>query len=223
MVIETTPADGERSPPPSASEPDPIQATLAEMIARLRKVAEEPDARLTCNGLIERIGIHSHALALLVFALLNLLPAPPGYNFIVSLVILAFAILMLFHRPIYLWRWVGERRLPLKPLMKLMDILARIADALTRISSPRLLALSSRPMLPLLGLFNIIMALTMLPPIPFCNMLPSLAVAMISAGILNRDGWLILGGILIGVLGVIALVIAVLAIIALLWAIDTVV
>lgn len=219
-MIEIT---SEAAEGPPGAEPDPIQATLAEMIAKLRKVAAEPDAQLTCNGLIELIGIHSHALALLVFALLNLLPGPPGYNFVVSLVILAFSILMLLHQPIHLWRWVGERKLPLKPLMKLMDVLAWIAEALTKVSSPRLFALSSRPALPLLGLFNIGMALVMLPPIPFCNMLPSMAVAMISAGVLNRDGWLILGGVVVGVLGVVAVVIAVWAIVAVIWAIDTVV
>lgn len=220
-MTETTPGDVAAGSP--GAEPDPIQATLAEMIAKLRKVAAEPDAQLTCNGLIELIGIHSHALALLVFALLNLLPGPPGYNFVMSLVILAFSILMLLHQPIHLWRWVGERKLPLKPLMKLMDVLAWIAEALTKVSSPRLFALSSRPALPLLGLFNIGMALVMLPPIPFCNMLPSMAVAMISAGVLNRDGWLILGGVVVGVLGVVAVVIAVWAIVAVIWAIDTVV
>lgn len=220
-MIETTSGTEAATGPPGAQ--DPIQATLAEMIAKLRKVAAEPEAKITCNGLIELIGIHSHALALLVFSLLNLLPGPPGYNFIVSLVILAFAILMLFHKPIHLWRWFGERTLPLKPLMKLMDVLAWIAERLTKVSSPRLFAVSSRPALPLLGLFSAIMALVMVPPIPLGNMLPSMAVAMISAGILNRDGWLILGGILIGILGVIALAIAVLAIIAVLWAIDTVV
>lgn len=219
-MIEIT---SEAAEGPPGAEPDPIQATLAEMIAKLRKVAAEPDAQLTCNGLIELIGIHSHALALLVFALLNLLPGPPGYNFVVSLVILAFSILMLLHQPIHLWRWVGERKLPLKPLMKLMDVLAWIAEALIKVSSPRLFALSSRPALPLLGLFNIGMALVMLPPIPFCNMLPSMAVAMISAGVLNRDGWLILGGVVVGVLGVVAVVIAVWAIVAVIWAIDTVV
>ena len=222
-MIDATPSGADLPAPTPGAEQDPIQATLAEMIAKLRKVAAEPDAQITCNGLIELIGIHSHALALLVFSLLNLLPGPPGYNFVVSLVILAFSILMLLHRPIYLWRWFGERKLPLKPLMKLMDILAKIAEALTRISSPRLFALSSRPVLPLLGLFNAGMALVMTPPIPFCNMLPSLAVAMISAGILNRDGWLILGGILVGILGVIAVIIAIWAIIVVFWAIDTVV
>src|SRR5690349_12672277 len=120
---------------PSGAEQDPIQATLSELIAKLRSVAEEPDAQLTCDRLIDLIGIHSHALALLVFSLLNLLPGPPGYNFVVSLVILAFAILMLFHRPIHLWRWFGARKVPLKPLMKLMDVLAWIADGLTRVSS----------------------------------------------------------------------------------------
>ena len=208
---------------PHNAEQNPIQATLAEMIAKLRKVAAEPGAQITCEGLIELIGVHSHALALLVFSLLNLLPGPPGYNLIVSLVILAFAILMLFHRPIHLWRWFGDRKLPLKPLMKLMDILARLAEWLSRVSSPRLFALSSRPMLQVLGLFNLVMAVSMTPPIPLGNMLPSMAVAMISAGILNRDGWLILGGIFVGILGLIALVIAVWVIIALLWAIDTVI
>lgn len=221
-MVDSTSGSEAASGPPGA-EQDPIQASLAEMIAKLRKVAAEPDAQITCDGLIELIGIHSHALALLVFSLLNLLPAPPGYNFVVSLVILAFAILMLLHKPIYLWRWFGERKLPLKPLLKLMDILARIADGLGKISSPRLLVLSSRPVLPVLGLFNVLMAVVMLPPIPFCNMLPSLAVAMISAGILNRDGWLILGGILVGILGVIAVIIAIWAIIVVFWAIDTVV
>lgn len=219
-MTDTTGSGSDTSPDSSKS---PIQATLNDMIERLRKVAEQPDAQINCDGLIDLIGIHSHALALLVFSLFNLLPGPPGFNFLISLVILAFAVLQLLHKPIHLWQWFGDRRVPIKPLLKLMDVLKRIADGLAKVSSPRLLILSSRPMLPLLGLYNIVMVIAMLPPIPLGNMLPSIAVAMISAGILNRDGWLILGGIVVGIIGLIVLVIAVWAIAAVIWAIDTVI
>ena len=58
-----------------------------DLAARIVERTKQPDAVLTCNNLLEIIGPGAHVLAIFVFSLLNLLPAPPGYNFFMALII----------------------------------------------------------------------------------------------------------------------------------------
>jgi hypothetical protein len=199
---------------------DPLETTVDTLIGRLETLSEAPDAKLTCDGLIEVIGPGSHALALLIFSLLNLLPAPPGYNFMVGLVITGLAILMTFGRPLRLWGFIGRRRLPLKGLVKLLGVLRWLTQLVTRISAPRLRVLTSRRALPLIGLFGVAMGLTMLIPIPFTNMLPSIGLAMVSVGVLNRDGLLVSLGVVVGIAGIAVVIFALWLIVALFVAVD---
>lgn len=104
---------------PGSASSNPLESIVEGLAGRLEALAENPDAKLTCDGLIELIGARSHAVALLIFSLLNLLPGPPGYSVVIGLVIVAFALLLTFGRPMWLWSLVGHRRLPLKTLVKL--------------------------------------------------------------------------------------------------------
>lgn len=197
-----------------------LVAKVELLSRRLEDLAERPDGKLTCDGLVELIGVRSHALALLIFSLLNLLPAPPGYNFMVGLVITGLSVLMAFGRPLRLWGWIGRRRLPLKGLVKLLGVLRWIAQLVGRISAPRLLPLTSRPVLPLIGAVGVIMGLTLLIPIPFTNMLPSIGLALLSVGVLNRDGILLLLGVIVGAAGIAFALFATWALVALFIAVE---
>jgi len=207
----------EVSRPPSD---DPLAAIVDTLVGKLEALAEKPGTRFTCDDLVEVIGPRAHSLSLLIFALLSQLPGPPGYNVLLGLLIFALALLWTFQRPIRLWPIVGHRRLPLKALVKLLGVLRWVIGLVARLSTPRLTALvSGRAVLPL-GLFSILMGTIMLFPIPFTNMLPSFAVALLSIGVLNRDGALAILGVVVGIVGAVFFAWAVQLLISLLYAVD---
>lgn len=205
---------------PVSSDSDPIEEAVSSLIERLEALSRDPDAKLTCDDLIATIGAKSHALALLIFSLLNLLPAPPGFNFMVGLLIIGLAVLMTLDRPVHLWTFVGHRRLPLKLLIKLLGILAWLVQHVARFSKPRMLLLTSRRAQPLIGVYCMIIGLTLLIPIPFSNMVPSIALALIGVAILNRDGLLLLLSMVVGIIGGILAVIATWLVIALIITVE---
>lgn len=208
---------------PASEAPGTLVQAVAELAENVRARASVPDARITCDDLLEMIGIRSHALALFTFSLLNLLPAPPGYNFMLGLVIIAFSVLLTLRRPIRLWPFIGHRRLPLRAIVKLLDILAGLAGMIDRISRPRLTGLVHAAAIPLIGAFGVVMGLTMLVPIPFTNMLPSIATAMVGVAILNRDGLLIVAALITGALGILAVAFAIWLVFAIAFAVDEVI
>ena len=216
-------ADGAPAGPHGGPQPEatsPLDAAVRSLIDRLETLAKAPDAKLTCDDLIATIGAKSHALTVLIFSLLNLLPAPPGFNFMVGLLIIGLAILMTFDRPVHLWALVGHRRLPLKLLIKLLSILSSLSAQVGRISRPRFLVLTDRRAQPLIGVFNVLLGLTLLIPIPFTNMVPSMALVLISLGLINRDGILLLAGMITGIAGALIALIATWFVIALFIAVE---
>jgi hypothetical protein len=202
----------------------PILALVADLRTRVEAEASQPGGKLTCDDLVRLIGVDSHALALLIFSLLNTLPAPPGYNFVMGLLMTVMAAMMLLGREIRLWPPViGRMKLPLKLMLKLLGVLGKLAGIITRFSRPRLEVLTGGAVLPLLAIIAFILAVSTLPPIPAGNLLPSVAVAMICVGILNRDGLVVLSGIVVGIVGLAIVVIAMWLVYALFFVVEEVV
>lgn len=192
----------------TTTDPIGLEAIVANILDRIRIIAERPAGQLTCNGLIEIVGPDSHILAILVFSVLNLLPGPPGYSVVIGLAIMAFAVMMLTNKPLRLWPFVGERQIPLNILTKLLEFLAAFTRFISRFSSPRIQALAATGLRPLIAIMAFIFGVAMLVPIPFTNTLPSLGLAIICVGMLNRDGLAVLLGSTVSILGVFLLVLA---------------
>lgn len=186
----------------------PLETMVASVLERIRKIADDPAGRLTCNGLIEIVGADSHILAILVFSVLNLLPGPPGYSIVIGLAIMAFAVMMLIGKPLRVWSVVGERQIPLTILVKLLEFLAGFTRFISGFSSPRVPALSAPRLLPLIAVMAFIFGVAMLTPIPFTNTLPSLGLAIICVGMLNRDGIAVLVGSTVAIIGLVLLALA---------------
>lgn len=197
---ESTTADF--TPPGASGQPaSPLEEIVADVLARLQGVTDQPDPKITCNSLIALLGPRSHALAIMVFCVLNLLPGPPGYSVVIGLAVMAFSVMMFFGSQIRLWAFVGDRRLPLKLVQLLLAFLAKFTGIVSKLSRPRIAWMASRPMTLFISIFAFLMGAAMLVPIPFTNTLPSLGLAVICVGILNKDGLAVLVGIVIGLIG----------------------
>jgi len=190
----------------------PLEGIVAEVLAKLRAAADAPEPKITCNSLIELLGPRSHVLAILVFSLLNLLPGPPGYSVLIGLAIMGFSVLMILGAPIRLWSFVGDRRLPVGLMLKLLEFLAWFTRAISNLSKPRFLWMSGRTMLFFVAIFAFLMGVAMLFPIPFTNTLPSFGLAVICVGILNRDGVAMMLGTVICLIGIAILYVCIWAI-----------
>ncbi|KKB85836.1 hypothetical protein VW29_05985 [Devosia limi DSM 17137] len=202
--------DASSGAPPGAAQPtpgpaddnlEPIERVVADVVERLRILSETPDAKLTCNSLIELIGPGSHALAILIFSLLNLLPGPPGYSVVIGLAIIAFSIMMVSGVQMRLWDFFGNRQLPLKLLLKVLGMMQRFTKIVAKFSTPRLAFLTGAAATPIIGFFGIVMGAGMLVPIPFTNTLPSIGMAIVCVAVLNRDGVAAIAGAIVGVFG----------------------
>lgn len=186
----------------------PLETIVTNVLDRIRGIAGDPAGRLTCNGLIEIVGPDSHILAILVFSALNLLPGPPGYSVVIGLAIMAFAVMLLTRKPLRLWPFVGERHIPLTILAKLLEFLAAFTRFISRFSSPRVPVLVSASLMPLIAIMAFVFGVAMLVPIPFTNTLPSLGLAIICVGMLNRDGLAVLIGSTVALVGIVLLALA---------------
>lgn len=180
---------------------DPIIPIVDGISEKLRALAEMPDAALTAADLLELVGPRSHVLALLLFALLNLLPGPPGYNFLMALAMFAVSLSMLFNRPLSFGAWFGRIPLPIKVVQKLLDALGAMVRWAARISAPRWRGMTGRRAMPFIAVCAVILGLVNMAPIPFMNLIPSIGLAVICMGVLNEDGKAVLVGVAIAALG----------------------
>lgn len=182
-------------------EHDPIIPIVDDIVGQLRDHAQKPDAALTAADLLALVGPRSHVLAIMLFALLNLLPGPPGYNFLMAVAIFAVGIAMLMRHPMNFGAWFGRMPLPMRVVQKLLDALAVIVRWAARVSAPRWRALTGPGAAPFIALAAIVFGLANMAPIPFMNLIPSAGLAVLCMGVLNEDGLAVLLGLTIGLLG----------------------
>lgn len=202
---------------------DPIIPIVDVIVAQLRERADQPGAALTCADLLNMVGERSHVLAIMLFALLNLLPGPPGYNFLMAVAMFAVSISMLLGRPMSFGSLFGRMPLPLKVIKKLLETLAVIVRWAAKISAPRWRGLTGPGAMPFLAVIAIVLAVVNMAPVPFMNLIPSAGLAVICMGVLNQDGIAVLAGIAIGALGTVVALVAIWLIFVLAYALGDIV
>jgi hypothetical protein len=188
---------------------DPIRSVFDDLAARIEAIASQPEGRPTVSALVEAIGDRSYAILLLLLAVLNLLPGPPGYGTILGAVIMALALAMIMGWQVRFWPILGDRGVPGKLLRAMQVLLDKVAHIIGKISEPRLPYLCGPRSTPFIGMAIFFLGIVMLCPIPFTNTLPSWAVVAFCVGMLNRDGLAVIAGIVIGIIGTVAMIAAV--------------
>jgi hypothetical protein len=158
--------------------------------------------RIFLSDLLDALGERALTALMLVFALPNALPAPPGTSALLGLPLLFLTAQMTTGRPAWLPAMIARRSVTREHFETLMR---RTTPWLTRAAGmlrPRLSSLTGPLAMRLVGALCLVLALVLFLPIPFGNMPPAIAISVIALGLLARDGAWVLAGSAIGVVSI---------------------
>jgi hypothetical protein len=179
----------------------PRHHAISQVITELIESAEGHGG-ISIQECLTLLGAKSILLVLLLFSLTNAVPLGiPILSMITGIpIIILGAQLLISPDKIWLPRKIADYRLkPGKPLLALKRLLPRL-HRIEKHVKPRLWVLSESPVQNLLGLIFIGLGLLLVLPIPFTNAPAGLALSMLAAGLITRDGLLVLGGIFLSLL-----------------------
>lgn len=177
-------------PLPLATESHP--APLSAMLQALADDASRE--RIAVADLLEALGDRALAALLFVFAFPNVLPMPPGTSALLGAPLVFLAAQMALNLRAWLPAVIAGRSMARSDFAGLVRRIGPWLVRAERLMKPRLTPLASGAMESVVGALCLLMALVVLLPIPFGNMLPALAICLLAMGILERDGlWVVAG------------------------------
>lgn len=161
----------------------------------------------TIGDLVEQLDDLSFGWCLLIFSLLNLLPLPLGANMITSLPLIVIAVQMTAgFRSVRLPRRLAARPLPRVGLRRGLARLRPVFRYLEGLARPRHSFILSPAYRRPIGLAILTLAIALFLPIPLSGWGPALSILVISFGLVERDGGIVLGGLALGVLSLLVVV-----------------
>jgi hypothetical protein len=154
---------------------------------------------LRVGDLLDALHERAFGMAILIFVLPNT-PPMPGIPYVSSLTgvpICLFALQLIFgmHRP---WLPAGAARREI-PQRRVRTVWKRILPAFLRVEKyvrPRHLALTSQFAERLLAVLIFVFGFVMALPIPAGNLLPAWAITLLALGMMERDGRLVIAGLI---------------------------
>ncbi len=160
------------------------------------------------GDLISRLDERAFGLMLLLLALPCCLPFVYGLPQIVALPMLALAAQLALGRSSpWLPKSLASRRFAIDGFRGVLDRATRYLGWIERIARPRLTALTTPMAARVTGVLLLAPCASILVPLPGTNTVPGIGVAIASIGMIERDGLLVLTGLLIGFAWVAALLI----------------
>lgn len=170
------------------------------MASRLEEIAAgAPDNGLTLGELTESLGDQAFGVVLFVLAVPVCMPFLYGIPQIVALPMLAICAQMALGREaLWLPERFAARRLSKADLVKTAAGARKWFGWIETFAAPRLAFLSGPLAHRIAGVMFCLFCLSILVPLPLTNTTPGMALALAALGLINRDGLLVLGGIIIG-------------------------
>ena len=177
--------------------PEPAPKRLSEI---LQSVAQESTAdRITVGDLLRAMEGRAIGALLLVFAFPNILPTPPGLAGILGLPLIYLSSQLMLGRLPWLPPFISNRSITRETFINLVTRAIPWLSRAERMLKQRLWMLASPPAQRFLGAVCLMLSLVLVLPIPFGNMLPSIAICVLALGLLERDGLWIIGGLIAAV------------------------
>ncbi len=159
--------------------------------------------RITIHDITESMGHRSFGFLLLIFALPSSLPIPGLSTFTcIPMLLIAWQMASGYERLI-LPRLLAERSMKTRDFQQVIEKVAPHLQLIERYMKPRLSLIASKKAERCLGTLCLFLALLLVLPIPFGNVLPGLGILFIAIGVVERDGVCVLIGTVLGACGVI--------------------
>ncbi|MFH7245572.1 MAG: exopolysaccharide biosynthesis protein [Spirulina sp.] len=160
--------------------------------------------QVTLKEILTLAGERTFGFLFVLLALPSALPIPaPGYSVPFGIVMLLLAVQLVIGRtrPWMPEKW-SEKAFDLATVQKIIAAGTPWLRRLEAISRPRLTPVcASRPGRIVIGVAISLMAISMMIPIPLTNTLPAMGIFVTGFGLLDDDGAISLGGLVLCVMG----------------------
>lgn len=189
---------------------EPAPPPPRRLIRRLFRAAGPRDdaGGRTLGEVIAGLGDRSFGWLILIFALANMIPLPPGSSLVLGLPLLIITAQMaLGLRQVWLPGFVTRRRVDRKAFQRVVLRFGPLIRRVERLARPRHQWLFAPGPERALGLFLLCLAFALFVPIPFSAYGEAAALFVIGFGLAERDGLVALAGVGLGVVAIIVSVI----------------
>lgn len=182
----TTPASS-----PSTVQQDDVSHNVTRLLRRLAD--DGGDAGLTLHEIRDRLDERAYGLLILLLSIPCLVPGLYGVPQVVGVIVILLAGQMLVGREEpWLPRWFLNLRCKGSWLKAMADFAETKLGWIDRLSRPRLRRFADGPGEKLAAVFMILATVTIV--MPLTNTIPSIALALLSVGLIQRDGLFVLAG-----------------------------
>ncbi len=177
---------------------------------RLYRLAEDAERdTVTLDWTLGQLHERAFGLFLLVLALPCCIPFLYGIPQIVALPLMFVSAQILLGRTSpWLPERLGAREISKVGLHDLADRARPWLERVEALSRPRLAMLTHPPLDRLVGIALVLFSASILVPLPGTNTVPGIAVVIVSMGLLQRDGILVLAGSALGTVWIATLIFA---------------
>ena len=178
------------------------------LVASLKPLLRVRKARLSVGELMKRLeDADGPGPVLFALTLPVMVPMPPGVSMVLALPLLIVAPQIgLGRRQLWMPKALARRTITRQALVKLLHRVIPPLKRFEKLVRPRLTFLTGPIGARLVGVACTLIALVLVLPIPFANLVPSVAMGVFALGLTRRDGLLVLAGY--GLIVVAAMVIA---------------
>lgn len=165
--------------------------------------ADERRERVSVSDLMRAMDARAVAALILLFALPNVVPTPPGTSSILGLPLLYLTAQMMLGKLPWLPAIIADRSMTRSDFNSFVGRVTPLLARAERLLKPRLLFVTSATGERIIGGICLTLAIVLALPIPLGNMLPAFAISLMALGVLERDGLWVIIGVLVGILSLV--------------------
>lgn len=161
----------------------------------LERLAGRPGAKLYLGEIVEAFGERAFGAVMLLFAIVNMLPWPPGGTTITGAPLLFLSIELAWGRDtLWLPNWIERRSVKRETFRTLSGRFMKLIRFSESLSRPRLYFLTGPFGQGLIGLACLFLSAILVLPVFGGNLIPAIAIGFFSLGVMQRDGLAVLLG-----------------------------
>lgn len=158
-------------------------------------LASRSGAKLCLGEIVEAFGERAFGPVMFFFALINMLPWPPGGTTLTGAPLLLLSIELALGRDrLWIPRWAERISIDRTALRRLIGRFIRPLRWTEAVSRPRLFVLTGSFGQGLIGLACLFLSAVLVLPVFGGNLIPAIAIGFFALGVMQRDGLAILLG-----------------------------
>jgi hypothetical protein len=173
----------------------------SEILAGL--AAGQQAGRITVREVVAALGERAYSLLIVVLALPNCLPMPPPIPLICGILLALVAVQIFTGRPQpWLPQRLLDRSLARKDVVRAATRAVPWLQRLEQVARPRFGVLASDQAMRLIGVALLAFSLALVFAAPIIGQIPlGLGIALVGLGLVERDGYVVIGGLVVGSIG----------------------